>query len=341
MPAWKGTLGEEQLNTLSRYVVDPANVPEGKDLFTQYCSNCHGENIPKVDDADQARQIIASGGPHKTMPVWGDVLTTEQIDALVQFTQDAAKGTSIEKGKQLFDQNCTPCHGDFGEGGLNPARPGDIIAPISSAEFLKTRDDLTLTAIISQGQPSFGMSPFGMANGGQLDDTDIDAIVAFIRSWEANPPVELPPEIPTSEAPLQGPQIYTSLCSQCHGENGEGTSVASALRDPSFQEANTDQEIFDSINLGHKATPMIAWGEILTSDQITQLVKIIRQFREAKPQETQGAPSFANDILPIFEQDCQICHGSLGGWDASSYQSVMTTGDHAPVVIPGDAPIVY
>ncbi len=31
-----------------------------------------------------------------------------------------------------------------------------------------------------------------------------------------------------------------------------------------------------------------------------------------------------------------MCHGTLGGWDGSSYQAVMTTGDHAPVVIPGD-----
>jgi hypothetical protein len=31
-----------------------------------------------------------------------------------------------------------------------------------------------------------------------------------------------------------------------------------------------------------------------------------------------------------------VCHGSLGGWDASSYQTVTTTGDNAPVVIPGD-----
>jgi hypothetical protein len=31
-----------------------------------------------------------------------------------------------------------------------------------------------------------------------------------------------------------------------------------------------------------------------------------------------------------------MCHGSLGGWDGSTYQSVMTTGDHAPVVIPDD-----
>jgi hypothetical protein len=32
-----------------------------------------------------------------------------------------------------------------------------------------------------------------------------------------------------------------------------------------------------------------------------------------------------------------MCHGTQGGWDASNYQSVMTTGDHAPVVIAGDA----
>ena len=31
-----------------------------------------------------------------------------------------------------------------------------------------------------------------------------------------------------------------------------------------------------------------------------------------------------------------MCHGSLGGWDASTYEKVMTSGDNAPVVIPGD-----
>ena len=31
-----------------------------------------------------------------------------------------------------------------------------------------------------------------------------------------------------------------------------------------------------------------------------------------------------------------MCHGSLGGWDASSYDKVMTTGDHSPVVIAND-----
>ena len=31
-----------------------------------------------------------------------------------------------------------------------------------------------------------------------------------------------------------------------------------------------------------------------------------------------------------------MCHGSMGGWDSTSYAKVMSTGDNAPVVIAGD-----
>jgi uncharacterized membrane protein len=40
--------------------------------------------------------------------------------------------------------------------------------------------------------------------------------------------------------------------------------------------------------------------------------------------------------LAIFEAKCNICHGTMGGWDGTSYESTMTSGNHAPVVIPGD-----
>lgn len=47
-------------------------------------------------------------------------------------------------------------------------------------------------------------------------------------------------------------------------------------------------------------------------------------------------PSFVADVLPLFQRECNACHGSLGGWDATSYQGVMFSGDHGPTVIPGD-----
>jgi mono/diheme cytochrome c family protein len=335
MPPWRDRLSASELDTLASFVVDPTSVPEGDMLFGQFCSACHGERIPRVDDYTQAQEIIASGGAHEVMPVWGDILTSEQLDALVGYTISAAQGLPLELGQRLYAQNCTICHGDFGEGGPNPARNGDIIAPISTAEYLKTRDDTTLRAILAQGQPNFGMSPFGTEYGGPLDDDEIDAIVMYLRSWEANPPVDLPPEVAGSALQISGEEIYNGFCSQCHGTQGEGL-LGPALRNSAFQARNTDQDIFDSINLGHPATPMIAWGEILTSEQIRQLVDYIRQFAESESEATGGIPSFTGDVLPIFEAQCNLCHGTLGGWDGSTYDAVMNTGDHTPVVIPGD-----
>jgi mono/diheme cytochrome c family protein len=340
MPPWREMLSESELDLLARYVTNPGDVPEGQETFQSNCSGCHADRIPIAQDVEQARQVIAEGGGHETMPVWGEVLTSEQLDALVTFTLSAAAGTSVEVGQQLYSQSCAVCHGEFGEGGPNPSRAGDIIFPISTAEYLKTRDDSTIKAIIAQGQPNYGMSPFGSAFGGPLDDEDIDVVVSYIRSWEADPPVELPPEIVIDveeTIALDTKQIYDQLCSQCHGLNGEG-GLGPSFENTQFQSTRTDTQLFDAINLGHDATSMISWGDVLSADQVQKMVLLIRQFKPSpvSGQPTTGAVSFSSDVMPIFEAECIVCHGNFGGWDASSYTNVLGTGDHAPVIIPGD-----
>jgi mono/diheme cytochrome c family protein len=335
-------LDESELDLLARYVTDPGDVPEGAETFQANCSSCHGERIPASEDLETARQIIAEGGGHETMPLWGEVLTPEQLHALVTFTIAAAEGTSVEIGQQLYSQNCAGCHGEFGEGGPNPSRAGDIIFPISTAEYLKTRDDSTIRSITAQGQPNYGMSPFGSAFGGPLDDEDIDAIVAFIRSWEANPPVELPPEIVVAvdvedNVVLDTREVYDQLCAQCHGLQGEG-GLGPSFQDRQFQATRTDTQLFNAINLGHEATSMIGWGDVFSVEQIQQMIELIRQFRTspvADQPPTEGV-SFASDVMPIFDAECAACHGNFGGWDASTYTSVLGTGNNAPVIIPGD-----
>jgi mono/diheme cytochrome c family protein len=338
MPPWREMLSESELDLLAQYVTNPSDVPEGQETFQSNCSGCHADRIPIAEDFEQARQIIAEGGGHETMPVWGEVLTSEQLDALVTFTLSAAEGTSVEVGQQLYSQNCASCHGEFGEGGPNPSRAGDIIFPISTAEYLKTRDDFTLRSIISQGQPNFGMSPFASSFGGPLDDEQVDVIVAYMRSWEANPPVELPPEIEISveTVSLDTQEIFDQLCAQCHGAQGEG-GIGPSFQNSQFQATRTDTQLFNAINLGHEATAMIGWGDILSSEQIQQLVALIRAFRSSglATQPGSGEISFAADVMPIFETECVVCHGNFGGWDATSYDAVMTSGDHSPVVIPG------
>lgn len=334
MPAWQDRLNDNDLDLLANYVVAPGANTASEDLFKQHCVSCHGDRIPQMDDVAEARLLIASGGAHEEMPVWGDVLTSEQLDALVSYSLQAARGTPLDLGQELFATNCSPCHGALGEGGSNPTNPNDIIAPISSAEYLKTRDDLTLRLIIAQGQPNFGMSAFSTEFGGPLEVEEIDAIVAFIRSWEANPPVDTPPEVTIKTLSLEGSAIYSEICAQCHGANGEG-DLGPSLISNSFQSKNTDQEIFNKINLGHEATAMIGWGDILSAGQTQDLVKFIRKLGAEAPEET-TTPTFVNDVLPIFKTRCSVCHGILGGWDGSRYDSVMSSGEHGPTVIPGD-----
>ncbi|HET6845835.1 MAG TPA: c-type cytochrome, partial [Anaerolineales bacterium] len=168
MPAWKGTLSDLDVETLAGYVTEPQIHPQGAVLFGQHCAVCHGERVPSAPDMNTARKIINGGGAHVTMPVWGNILTPEQLDALVQYTYTLATGGPAggQAGAQLYATNCAACHGNLGQGGPNPTRAGDMIPPISSAEFLGTRDDTTLRNIISQGQPDLGMNPFGSAYGG-------------------------------------------------------------------------------------------------------------------------------------------------------------------------------
>ena len=83
--------------------------------------------------------------------------------------------------------------------------------------------------------------------------------------------------------------------------------------------------------------------ESSSPDQLQQLVQYIRTLKPGV-----GGPrrhchfhriEFFGQVLPILQAKCQICHNSgtkLGGWDASSYESVMKGGEHGPVVIAGD-----
>jgi mono/diheme cytochrome c family protein len=216
---------------------------------------------------------------------------------------------------------------------------GDIIPPISTEEYLKTRDNATLKAIITQGQPNLGMSPFGVSFGGPLDDTEIDTLVSYIRSWENNPPVELPPEVQVSSVSLSGAEIYQGVCAQCHGSDANG-GIGPSLRASEFRAQNTRQTIFDTIDSGHQATSMIAWGAILSSDQIGDIVDYLLQLPESgEGTSSAGEISYAAMVAPIFESHCQVCHNdgtAFGGWDSVGYDNVMNTGDNAPVIIPGD-----
>ena len=92
-------------------------------------------------------------------------------------------------GKKVYEVNCVACHGTTGKGdgpvgaALNP-KPRDF----STAEFKfdtngdgKVGTDEDLAAVIKNGGGKYGGSPL-MAPWGYLPDSDIQNLIAYIRS---------------------------------------------------------------------------------------------------------------------------------------------------------------
>jgi mono/diheme cytochrome c family protein len=134
----------------------------------------------------------------------------------------------IAQGQDLYSVNCVECHGADGEGGVIEGvqgLEGFNMKSIHSQDEMYTRDDQTLTDIITYGQPNLGMQPFGKAYGGTLSPTEIDSLVTFLRySWDDR--VQLPagsitsiPTLAANEVPSWDVHIQPltkKYCLSCH-----------------------------------------------------------------------------------------------------------------------------
>jgi cytochrome c oxidase cbb3-type subunit 3 len=179
----------------------------GEIIYQDECAVCHGdggnrlpdialgseEYLMTLGDAALERAIREGVG---VMPAWGRAhegpLSDEEIRLIVDYLKSNARtgeqlvtpgelpgappepaGTpSAEAGAQLFANNCTACHGD--KGSRIPA------ADLSSKAFLDARDDADLAKVIGQGKG--GMPGFSVEREGPLTSTDIQSIVAFLRT---------------------------------------------------------------------------------------------------------------------------------------------------------------
>jgi cbb3-type cytochrome c oxidase subunit III len=81
-----------------------------------------------------------------------------------------------------------------------------------------------------------------------------------------------------------GSDLFKQKCSMCHGVDGKGYSALKTpdFTDPKVQASLTDKEIVETIKNGKKGTPMPAFGDKLTEDQIQLLLKYLRSLDSSK-----------------------------------------------------------
>jgi cbb3-type cytochrome c oxidase subunit III len=210
--------------TVSTPQPPPSNVSnlvaEGAHDFNQFaCAQCHGPNgrggvssdVPalkaagKAMTAAQLRSIINHGlgesaNPKRPyMPVWGQVISTRQVDALIAYLHaglpavsgatappfQTDQGRVVEGGQLYVRYGCINCHGPNGLGGVpNPSSPDKTIPPLSGADFFSEfNTDQKIIDVIRSGSV-LGRAPIvSMPHwGGILGDAKLRALVAYIKT---------------------------------------------------------------------------------------------------------------------------------------------------------------
>ncbi|MBK8409997.1 MAG: c-type cytochrome [Sandaracinaceae bacterium] len=189
-------------------------------------------------------------------------------------------------GAPLYARYCALCHGGQGEGAA-----ADHANALTNPLFLGSATDTFLFESIRRGRPGTPMSAFGVAAGGPLSDDEVRDVIAFLRSFQhTGPNKEMAPDAPPDlERAQRARPVFATHCVSCHGARGEGL-LAPSLNNPVFSELVSDHLLTQAITAGRPGTPMVAFGDTLSAEQVGDLVHLIRTLsRPVTPAVTTSA----------------------------------------------------
>lgn len=147
-----------------------------------------------------------------------------------------------------------------------------------------------------------------------------------------------------SEGPVRGEAVYQKRCLMCHGEEGEGLGPAAEFLNPpprdftlgeykikttAFGDPITnDADFVRMIKNGMPGTAMPGWSDILSEQEINDVIHYIKTFAELEEEKPTKQIDYGSQIKSspesiakgkkiFFDGDrCSECHGQEGRGDA-------------------------
>lgn len=175
-------------------------IATGKSRFAMNCSQCHGlgangnKGVANLlddewiwgSDIENIRYTITNGVRDYTnddtrdgeMAAFGldEILDKREIKDVVRYVQvlayNASENASSDRGKEIFEESCTACHGDAGEGNQELGAPA-----LNNQVWLYGGDRKTLIETITEGRAA-NMTAFKDI----ISEDDIKRLVVFVRS---------------------------------------------------------------------------------------------------------------------------------------------------------------
>jgi cbb3-type cytochrome c oxidase subunit III len=228
------------------------------------------------------------------------IIEPDRINRAVedQYQQD------VNNGRGLFADACASCHGTNLEGGSAPHPDQEIDAPWPAPALdnivARYQDSEVVTDVhefiritIERGRAGTPMPAFGVGEGGQYSDAQIQAMVSYILSVQTG-------EVGEAQAfeGASGEDLFGANCARCHGENGEGYVGPQLINfferygwtgedDASLEQARAVAR--DVILHGRQVwgqAPMPPFAQVLDDDAIEELIDHLESFQEL------GGPRF-------------------------------------------------
>lgn len=199
---------EEKSKPIGKVItIDPALAKTGEGLYNQNCVFCHqADAIGKPGFAPSLTNkeflsissnkflmgTIRDGRPGTGMPPFSH-LGREKVEAIVAYLRAHTTEANISEavdaqpdshgdprlGKIWFDQICSTCHGENGDG----YSAGSTGTAIGKAGFLNKVTDGFIRFSIVNGRTNTRMLGFkGPAAMAALEDSEIEDIIAYLRT---------------------------------------------------------------------------------------------------------------------------------------------------------------
>ena len=173
-------------------------VSSGAAVFRTYCSQCHGSgaagavgypNLLDDDwlwggDMENIYLTVAHGirneedldARYSEMPAFGDLLEEEEIVQVVNFVQTLSGGTAndgtlVDAGAVVYEDNCSACHGEAGEGDIFQGAPN-----LADAIWLYGGDYDTLLETVTYSR--YGVMPPWQQ---RLSEAQVRAVTAYVH----------------------------------------------------------------------------------------------------------------------------------------------------------------
>jgi len=174
------------------------------------------------------------------------------------------------RGRELWQNFCTGCHGMDGSGNgsaaqwLQPAPTN-----LQQYEFTAAR----IAQVLWEGVQGTAMPAWR-----DLPQADLAALINTVA--EFNDAVSGP--APTTDQLEQGENVYLANCAQCHGEQGRGDGFAAeglvvAPSDFTRQRPNLGESI-RVLTQGIDGSPMAPWPDRLSDEEILAVSHYLRSF---------------------------------------------------------------